>query len=141
MWLRALLLCDDVRFELTGQMTLVGVHGERLVLPPAPEPDAPIVLQRAVVVAVLGGLVGQSRISWRLGLAPEEADAPVEPARASVDAHDPRRFEHVLVSLHAPLVIGAPGRYRFALDVSVPGESHSFALPFEVVRATGAAAE
>lgn len=141
MWLRSLTLSDDVRFELTGQMTLVGVHGERIVVPPAEAASAPISLSRAVVVAVLAGMIGHAKITWRLSLVNEDNDLLPEPTRPHIDAHDPRRHEHVLVSVHAPLYLGAPGRYRFALDVAVPGESHTFALPFEAARAAAAKVE
>lgn len=44
MWLRALVLCDDVRFEIGGTMTLVGVFADQIIVAPG---DGALVMPRA----------------------------------------------------------------------------------------------
>ena len=63
MKLKAMLVCEDVRFEAAGTVTLVGVFNERLIAPPR---DGPIQLARFAFLAVIGGLCGVEEIAFRI---------------------------------------------------------------------------
>ena len=75
MKLKALLLCEDLRFEVGGTFTLVGVLGERILVSPGPDP---IVMPKLAFVAVIGGLRGVDEIRFRQWCLTYNEDVPTE---------------------------------------------------------------
>lgn len=130
MWLRALLLCDDVRLEAGGTLTAVGIHGEHVRVLAGPDP---IVLPKLVVLAIVWGLEGVERFSWRHSLAPEDGPPVVRPTLRE-EPHDPTATEHRLVTVLSPVQFGGAGRYRLSLELVAGRERHGYELPFEIVR-------
>jgi len=132
MFLKAMLVCDDVRVEVGGTLTLVGVHNERLVAPPG---QGPITLARLTFVATVGGLHGCERVGYRLRLRElREAEDTARPM--AIERHDPTHDEHNFVFTNAPLTFPGAGHYELALDVEAIGEKATYRYRFRVERAT-----
>lgn len=130
MWLRALIVCDDVRLEAGGTVSLIGVYADRIVLPPG---DGEILLPRLAVYAVVAGLTEVPELSWRqwLSAGDREPGAPVAEGR---DPHDPRSDEHRIVNLMVPLALPGTGRYRLAVELETRRERRSIDHYFTVER-------
>ena len=125
-----MLICDDVRVELGGTMTLVGVHSERLIVPPG---DGPIRIPRLMIVAIVGGLEGADSVAFRqrlreLSVAARGAAAPQQ------EPHDPRADEHNFVFGDAPMVFPGPGVYEVSLEVEALDERATYTCTFKVER-------
>jgi hypothetical protein len=118
MWLRALIACDDVRLELGGTVSLIGVYADRIVVPPG---DGEIVLPRLAIYTVVAGLAGATELAWRqwLSAGDTEPEAPIAEGR---DPHDPGADEHRIVNLLAPLALPGPGRYRLTIELETRRE-------------------
>src|SRR5262245_52030376 len=91
-WVRALLLCDDVRFEVGGTMTLVGVFGDRIVVPPG---EGELVVPRLSIYSVVAGLTGTTVLGWQHHLIEENQDLG-PPIAAGSELHDGDAGEHRL---------------------------------------------
>lgn len=128
MWLRALLLCDDVRFELGGTMTLVGVHAEHIVVDPG---FGEIELPRLAIYAVASGLTGVSTIEWRMTLYFETEDSG-ELLSESHETHDPAADEHRVVHILSPVQLPGVGRYRLVAELQSGGQSIRADHPFTI---------
>ena len=111
-WLRALVLCDDVRFELGGTVTLVGVYADRIVVAPT---EGQLVLPRLAIYSVIAGLTGATEIAWRHTLI-EHGREPGEVIARGTEPHDGAADEHRFVNLLSPLWLPGAGRYRLAVD-------------------------
>jgi len=113
MWIRAFVMCDDVRLEVGGTMTLVGVFADRIVLGAASSElaaDSDVVLPRVAIYSVVAGLTGADELVFRLTL-------DGEPLSTGTEAHDPGFDEHRLISFVGPIKLPATGG-RLALEVS-----------------------
>lgn len=130
MWLRALILCDDVRFEIGGAVTLVGVYGERLLVSPG---TGPILLARLAFYTCVAGLKDIPELSWRQTLVAEDSD-PGTPTSHGRELHDVSSDEHRLISVLSPVEFPEPGRYRLALELETRRERKSFDYYFSVER-------
>ena len=111
-WVRALVLCEDVRFELGGTMTLVGVLADRIVVG---GDDGELVIPRLAIYSVVAGLTGATELSWRHVLSAEGSE-PGELIAHGAERHDGAFDEHRVVNLVSPLVLPGPGRYRLASE-------------------------
>ena len=131
MWFRALLLCDDIRFEVGGTMTLVGVFADRILVEPG---EGPLVLPRLAVYSVIAGLSGVVEISWRQTLF-AMGSASDQPLAHGRERHDAASDEHRLVNIMSPLVLPGPGRYRLVLEFETQVERGSLEHDFLVERA------
>jgi hypothetical protein len=130
MWLRALIVCDDIRLEVGGTVSLVGVYADKIYVPPG---EGEIVLPRLATYTIVAGLREAAELSWRQWLTAEGSE-PGEPVAASRDAHDPRVDEHRIVNIMAPLAFPGPGRYRLAIELETRRERRSIDHYFAVER-------
>lgn len=121
MWLRAFLLCDDVRFEIGGTMTLVGVFADRLVVPPG---DGELVMPRLAIYSVIAGLSGVTELTWRQTLV-AAGGAAAAPLAEGSERHDHEADEHRLVNIVSPLVLPGPGPYRLVAEFVTRRERRS----------------
>jgi hypothetical protein len=135
-WIRALLLCEDVRFELGDTMTLVGVFADRIVVEPG---AGELVLPRFAIYGVVAGLTGVTELSWRqtLTLDGEPSGSPLGQGR---ERHDAACDEHRIVNLVSPLVLPGAGRYRLAVEIETTRARRSLEHHFVVERARTSAA-
>jgi hypothetical protein len=131
-YLKAMLVCDDVRIELGGTMTLVGVHNDRLIAPPG---DGPIRLARLMFVAIVGGLSGVESVGFRQRI--RETSELVLPTGQPMtyEAHDAKADEHNFVFGDEPMLFPGPGSYEVALDIEA-GQRATYILRFTVERRT-----
>jgi hypothetical protein len=134
-WVRSLLLCEDVRFELGGTLTLVGVHSDRITLEPITDE---ILVPRLALFAVVAGLTGVSEIQWRQTIVEVETGVAVLVADDLREERDPSRDEHRFVHLAGPIALPRAGRYRFSIEVTTPGARHeaTHELVIETIAAT-----
>jgi hypothetical protein len=130
MWLRALIVCDDIRLEMGGTVSLIGVYADQIVVPPG---DGEILLPRLALYTVVAGLTDVPELAWRQWLSPADAE-PGPPVAEGRDAHDPRSDEHRIVNFMAPLALPGPGRYRLALELETQRERRSIDHHFTVER-------
>ena len=127
-----MLVCDDVRVELGGTMTLVGVHNERLLVPPPA--DGPIRLPKLAFVAIVGGLEGADRVGFRQSIR-EVSEMTLPAGQFQYEPHDPKSDEHNFVFGDAPMVFPGVGTYEVTLDVEARGQRATYTRTFKVVRA------
>ena len=111
-WVRALILCDDVRFELGGTTTLVGVYGDRIVVAAT---DGELVIPRLVIYSVVAGLTGATEITWRHTLRQQDREFGDVIAHGH-EPHDATADEHRFVNIVSPLWLPEAGSYRLAVD-------------------------
>ena len=128
-----MLVCDDVRLEVGGTMTLVGVHSERLVAAPG---DGTITVAKLMFVAIVGGLGGTERVGYRQRIR-EMSELSLGGGDIQYEPHDPRADEHTFIFGDAPMVFPGPGVYEVAVDVEADGRKASYSLRFQVIRAPG----
>ena len=127
-----MLVCDDVRVELGGTITLVGVHNERLIAPPG---EGPIRIPKLMFVAVVGGLAGVERVAFRQRIR-ELSELDLGPGPAQQEPHDPRADEHNFVFGDAPMVFPGVGTYEVSLDVEAGERRGRYTCVFQVERAS-----
>jgi hypothetical protein len=130
MWLRALIVCDDIRLEVGGTVSLIGVHADKLMVPPG---DGEILLPRLGIYTIAAGLTDVSELAWRQWLSSEGTD-PGAPLAERRDAHDPRSDEHRIVNILAPLALPGPGRYRLSIELETRRERKTIDHYFSVER-------
>jgi hypothetical protein len=111
---KATLICEDVRLEATGALTLVGVYNERLL---APKTDGPIELVRIAFVVVVAGLRGQDRVGYRQYVQRVGAQAAPN-TEPHFEEHDPAADEHNFVFGPASLAVAGPGEYELVFELS-----------------------
>jgi hypothetical protein len=123
-YLKAILICDDVRFELGGAITLVGVRPERLV---GVRQGAAIVFPRLTFVTTIGGLRGATQVRFR-----HLPFAGAAPPPMRDEPHDAASDEHTFVLGDAPFGFPAPGRYELATEIEAGGEAATYRYAFHV---------
>jgi hypothetical protein len=111
-WVRALVLCEDVRLEVGGTMTLVGVYADRIVVAPG---AGELVLSRLAIYSVVAGLTGASDVAWRLTLGHADRELGDVIAHGN-ERHDSDADEHRIVNIVSPLWLPGSGQYRLACD-------------------------
>jgi hypothetical protein len=131
-YLKAMLVCDDVRVELGGTITLVGVHNERLIAPPG---DGPIRVPKLMFIAIVGGLEGVETVTFRQRIR-ELSELDLGPGPAQQEPHDPRADEHNFVFGDAPMIFPGVGTYEVALDIEAGGRRANYTCTFKVARAS-----
>lgn len=115
MFVRALLVCEDVRIEHDGALSLIGVRFGALRA--YPTPDGQVQVARAMFVTVVGGLRGQDWFECRhllRGIDPVHATG--EPP-LHVEPHEPTADEHTLLFGETPLVLPSAGSYELTTEV------------------------
>ena len=130
-YLKAMLVCDDVRVELGGTLTLVGVHNERLIVD-GPN-DGPIRVAKLMFVAIVGGLSGVDSVGFRQRIR-EMSEVSLGTGPLQLEAHDPRADEHNFVFGDAPMVFPGLGIYEVALDIEAGGRRATYTCKFTVER-------
>lgn len=112
-YLRAVLLCDDVRVEVDGTLTILGMYNERLI---APASSGPVELARLVVLVVIAGLTGAHEIAVRYRITPAGAVPPPQLPYLR-ERHDPAADEHNVIFALGPLGFGGPGAYDLVVEL------------------------
>ena len=133
LWVRALVVCDDVRLELGGTVSLIGVYADRIAVAPG---DGDIVLGRLAIYTIVAGLTGVHELAWRTSLIPDGAD-PGAPLAESREVHDAGYDEHRIVSMLSPITF-REGRYRLALELETKREKRTLEYRFLVERVRAA---
>lgn len=128
--LRALLICEDVRLESDGTLTLVGVHNDRLR---SRAPNGPLILEHLSFLVVIGGLTGVERIGFRERVRHVEDGSPAEQPLKH-ELHDPRTDEHNFVFGHAPMVFPEYGTYEVIVEVKVAKKTATYRHRFGIER-------
>jgi len=123
-FLKALLLCDDVRFEQAGTVSLVGVHRERVG--GIASAGGGIRFAKLVGVAMVGGLGGIAEVQHRWTMRGLDAELASRERPFASEPRDPAADEHVFLFGNAPLVVPAAGRYELVLDVIAMGERATY---------------
>jgi len=131
MHLRALLICEDVRLEVDGTLSLIGVRNDRL-RSRAPQ-TGPLILDHLAFLVVVGGLTGFDRIGFRERVRRVEDDHPAEQP-VKYEAHDPSTDEHNFVFGHAPMVFPEDGSYEVIVEVEVAMQTATYRHRFTVER-------
>jgi hypothetical protein len=129
LWVRALVVCDDVRLELGGTVSLIGVYADRITVAPG---DGDIVLGRLAIYTIVAGLTGARELAWRTSLILDGADrgAPLTEAR---EVHDASHDEHRIVSMASPITF-REGRYRLELELEAQQVKRTVEYRFLVER-------
>ncbi len=129
---RALLVCEDIRVEVDGTLTLIGVYSDRIHVRAEP---GPIVLEHMAFLLVVGGLLGVERVGFRERVRHvEDVRAAEEPIR--YEAHNPEANEHNFVFGHAPMVFPDEGAYEVIVEVEAAMQMTEYRHRFRVERAT-----
>lgn len=136
MWLRAMLLCDDVRIEQGGTLSAIGVHGERIQVLAH---EGPIIIARLATLTIVAGMLGEESIAWRQTLMADGAQ-PGPRAELQVHPHDPTTDEHHLVNILSPVQFARAGRYRLAMELQAGDQRVSGEMAFVIERVPVAAA-
>lgn len=130
---KATLICEDVRLEVSGAVTLVGVINDRLLAPPG---DGALVFNRIVFFIVVAGLRGVERIGFRQYVRRVDAAEPERSTQLDVEQHHPDADEHNFVFGPAQMVLAQPGDYEVVLELQARDESFVHRYRFSVERAT-----
>jgi len=127
--LKAMLLCEDVRFELGGTVSLIGVFNERLIAPPG---EGLIQIARVAFLAVIGGLRGVDQIAFRQWIRLGD-DEPGDP-QMTLEPHDTESDEHNFVFAQSPMVFPDVGKYEVAIDIAIGPRRAGYRYSFGVER-------
>jgi hypothetical protein len=130
LWVRAFVMCDDVRLELGGTVSLIGVYADRITVAPG---DGDIVLGRLAIYTIVAGLTGVRELAWRTSLI-LDGSAPGAPLMETHEVHDARYDEHRIVSMVSPIALHE-GRYRLELEIEAMDVKRTLAYRFLVERA------
>lgn len=114
--LRALLLCEDVRVEVDGTLTLFGVRNDRLLV--RPPPSGPIVIEHLAFLVVVSGLSGYDRVGFRAEVRDAASTGPIE-RPLSYESHHPGADEHNFIFSYAPMVFERISTYEIVVDLKV----------------------
>ena len=132
--LRAVLLCESIRIEVDGTLTLVGVCNERIVAPHDDGPiDGPIALRSLTVLVVVSGLRGLSSVSIRHAI--RATEDPESRQDLALHEHDPGTDEHNFIFPRPNLAFARPGAYTLDVHVAVTGNVLRASHPFLIERA------
>ncbi len=121
--LRALLLCDDVRVEVDGTLTLIGVRNDRLRI--RTTPPGPILVEHLAFVVVVSGLSGVDRVGFRGEIRSAANTGPLERA-LSFEKHVPSADEHNFVFSYSPMVFHELGTFEAVVDIATTTEAVTY---------------
>jgi hypothetical protein len=127
--LRALLLCEDVRLEADGTLTLIGVHNDRLRV--RPSSDGPLVVENLAFLLVVGGLTGYDRVGFRANVRDVASTSSTE-RPLSYESHVAGADEHNFVFAYSPMVFSGLGIYEIVVDLEVAMRSVTYRHRFRV---------
>lgn len=127
--LKAILICEDVRFEVAGTVTLVGVFNERVVVEAG---EGQIVLPKLACLAVIGGLRGVEQIGFRQWIRIEDDNSELRPL--TYEPHAADLDEHNFVFTQSPMVFPDAGNYEIAIDLEIGERRQAYRYPFRVER-------
>ena len=127
--LRALLLCEDVRLEVDGTLTLSGVLNDRLRV--RPPPSGPLVVEHLAVLVVVSGLSGYDRVGFRADVRNAADTSPTE-RPLSYQSHVPHADEHNFIFAYSPMVFSGIGYYEIVVDLEVAMRSVTYRHRFAV---------
>jgi hypothetical protein len=127
-WVRALVLCDDVRLEVGGTMTLVGVYADRIIVQPS---DGELVIPKLAIYSVVAGLTGSTELKWRHALS-EAGREPGQLIAQGNERHDSDADEHRIIHIVSPLWLPGPGRYKLSVDFETPRARRTVEHHFEI---------
>jgi hypothetical protein len=132
MFLKAVLVAEDVRFEIGGTMTIVGVFGERLLVPAG----APLDFARVVFVTIVGGLTGVQRLGYRHTLRAIDGPAQTRETPLRHEPHDPTTDEHTFLFGESPLAFPGVGAYELTTEIEAGTTRGKYSYRFRVERAS-----
>jgi hypothetical protein len=135
MRLKAMLICDDVRVEVGGTLSLIGVCNERLIVDRGLAGEDEIELPRLVFFAVISDLTGVEQIGFRQRIRRIE-DSDPDPLPLGFEPHDPAADEHNFVLSQTPMMFPGAGGYEVILDVDARGETVTYRYRFQLLRRT-----
>ena len=127
--LRALLICDDVRIEVDGTLTLIGVRNDRLLV--RPPSSGPILLEHLAFLVVVSGLSGYDRVGFRAEVRDAANTTPTERA-FSYESHRPDADEHNFIFSYAPMVFERIGIYEIVVDLKVGMQAFTYRHRFRL---------
>jgi len=131
MFLKALVICEDARFELAGTLSLVGIFREHVIGAPLPAAGG-VMFPRLVFVAMVGGLSNIADVQHRFSLRGLDVDLASRDEPFTSEPRDADADEHIFLFGNAPMVFPAQGRYEVALDVIALGQRATYRYPFQV---------
>lgn len=129
MKLKALLLCEDVRFERSGTFSVIGVLGERITVS---SDTLDIVFPKLAFLAVLGGLRGVEQLAFRQWIRIDEDE---EPGEMRLESHDPEADEHNFLFTRSPMMFPGEGTYEIGISIEADGRRATYRYPFAIRRA------
>lgn len=135
LWVRSFVMCDDVRLELGGTVSLIGVYADRITAGPG---DGDIVLGRLAIYTIVAGLTGAPELAWRTSLIPDGPEPGVSLSEAR-EVRDASYDEHRIVSMVSPIAF-REGRYRLELELEAAHVKRTLEYRFLVERARPASA-
>ena len=134
MELRAVIVCDDVRYERGNKLTLVGCYNDGILFGPG---EGPMVIPKLAVVYVVSGLRGVETITCRQTLAfGEIPDLEAVPLRT--EPHDAAFGEHNFVYQVSPALFPREGTVTAVLELTAGAASAHFEHRFSVRRGASA---
>ncbi|MBI2897892.1 MAG: hypothetical protein HYY06_30315 [Deltaproteobacteria bacterium] len=111
---RAIVVCDDVRYEVGNKLSLIGCYNDGIAFVSA---NGPLVMPKLVIVYCISGLRGISELRIRHAIQAGE-DAPrLESIPAEVGSRDPTYDEQNLVFQLSPAVFPTEGIVSCALEI------------------------
>lgn len=127
--LRALLVCEDVRIEVDGTLTLIGVRNDRLCV--RKPRFGPIVIERLAFLVVVSGLSGLDRVGFRADLRDVLSTSSIQRPRSYED-HAPSADEHNFIFAYSPMVFARTGTYVMTVDLEAATQSATYSHRFRV---------
>jgi hypothetical protein len=130
MYCKAILICEDVRLDMNGTMTLIGVHSERLI---ARRGTGPMQVPSLRFLTIVGGLRGAESLKYRHQLL-----SPGEKERNDLpfvdEKHEPAADEHNFVFGEGTIMFPREGGYEFITELEAGGQRIAFRYRFEIMR-------
>jgi len=128
--LKAVLLCESIRVEMDGTLTLVGMYNERLI---APAGEGPIKVTSLAVLVVVCGLRGELGLAIRHAI--RAAEDGMDRGALADHAHDPGSDEHNFIFAHPDVTFARPGLHALDVQVIVGSTKLEVTHTFSVERA------
>ena len=129
--LEALLICEDVRFELSGQITLVGlIHSSEVqVLRNRPS-------DTLCVVVLLSGMEGIEQLSHAVGVFSVKDDPSKLPEPSFPTKRQPESDRHTIAHRLGGILFPEPGEYLIKVVVTTGDTVSTFTRKLQVEYAT-----
>lgn len=130
MYLRALLMCEDVRLEVDGTLSLIGVYNDVLPIRRPNGATGMVHLENLSFLLVVGGLTGTERVGFCEIVG--RGDAVTDGVELEYQPHDRSADEHNFVFGHAPMSFPDFGTYELAVVVDAGTERATYRHRFRV---------